>query len=328
MTAARKTETTLVPPPELTAVTYEPVFIMGDHRSGTTLLYQLLASSGAFNITTTYHVICDGEMLATHQAGRTDEAKAELNERFKSLNLNTRLIDEMELNAETPEEYGLILHRRTGKLTLTPKTFSAFDEICRTMQLVSGHPERPLLLKNPWDFSAFMTVHQLFPRAKMVFIHRHPVHVLNSQLKAMHKNWSEGNPYVSMMSETFARMQRKPLARRFMYWVTDPHSRVRLAQRIVTRRAVQSANYFLKNIDRLPQEQYVSLGYEEMCRDANREIGRVLEFLNVTSATGVDFQAQISPRPTRLLPGLERAAASLERQFQHINAYHGYTGPP
>ncbi|NJN24394.1 MAG: sulfotransferase [Acaryochloridaceae cyanobacterium RL_2_7] len=36
-------------------VKVEPIFIMGDHRSGTTLLYQLLAMSEAVHYVMAYH---------------------------------------------------------------------------------------------------------------------------------------------------------------------------------------------------------------------------------------------------------------------------------
>lgn len=34
-----------------------PVFILGLHRSGTTILYEMLASTGAFDVLTAWHVI-------------------------------------------------------------------------------------------------------------------------------------------------------------------------------------------------------------------------------------------------------------------------------
>ena len=53
-------------------LSFDPVFIVGDHRSGTTVLYQLLASTGAFSVVTAYHVICYDRIVADHlfkQAG-------------------------------------------------------------------------------------------------------------------------------------------------------------------------------------------------------------------------------------------------------------------
>ena len=307
----------------LREMTYEPIFIIGDHRSGTTLLYQLLARSNAFNITTTYHVIGYRSLLAEAIAGRTDQAKEDLNERFRQLHLDTRVIDEFELNAETPEEYGIILHGETGRLTLESRTRHAFDEMCRKIQFVSGTPGRPLLLKNPWDFPHFLRVHELFPDAKLVFIHRHPVHVLNSQLKAMRQNWHEGNAYIEMLSETFSRMQRSRLIRSLMRWGTDPESRVRLSQRLVTRRSLKSMRYFLNHVDQIPDGLAIHVAYESLCENADQEIDRVLRFLGAKECQE-SLQGEIAPRPVRLLPGIEANARTLDRRYAPLYARHGY----
>lgn len=312
----------------LDGVTYEPVFIMGDHRSGTTLLYQLLRDTNAFTITTAYQVIRYGELLANHFAGRTEIAQQELNREFQQLRLDTRVIDEVALNADTPEEYGLILHALTGQLTLSRKTLPAFDEICRKMQVISGQPDRRLLLKNPWDYGCFLDVHELFPRAKMVFIHRHPLTTINSQLKAMQKNWTDGNPYTCLLSPTFAKLQRRGIVKRFMRWATNPDSRIHLARHAVIRRAERSADYYLKNISRLPAETYLSVRYEDLCENADREIGRILDFLAVPPVTDRSWQGEIAPRPVRLLPGLARAGDSLARRFSTFLSYHHYGALP
>lgn len=308
---------------KLRDVSYEPIFIIGDHRSGTTLLYQLLASSGAFNITTTYHVIGYPSLVAHALNGSTEEAKEHLNQRFRDLNLTTRVIDEMELNADTPEEYGIILHSEAGKLILDDESLPAFDLMSRKLQFISGHPDRPLLLKNPWDYPNFWTIRRLFPEAKMIFIHRHPVDTINSQLKAMRQNWHEGNPYIEMLSDAFAHLQRHRVVRPFMRWVTDPHSRVRLGQRMVTRRARASMNYYLRNIEKLAPSRYISVKYESLCADATSEIERILAFLGV-HVPAQDYQGQIAPRPVRLLPGLEADAAKFDRIFRPLYERHDY----
>src|SRR5262245_23063656 len=66
-------------------VEFQPVFIQGEHRSGTTLLYKLLAQSGCFNIVTVYHLLHYDELLANHLSVTEAEARRSLDERFKSL---------------------------------------------------------------------------------------------------------------------------------------------------------------------------------------------------------------------------------------------------
>ena len=48
----------------LESVDLQPVFIVGDSRSGTTVLYHLLARTGCFNPVTVYHILCGHELLS------------------------------------------------------------------------------------------------------------------------------------------------------------------------------------------------------------------------------------------------------------------------
>ena len=49
--------------PKLESVPVRPVFILGEPRSGTTLLYKLLGLSGCFNIVTVYHLMRYDELM-------------------------------------------------------------------------------------------------------------------------------------------------------------------------------------------------------------------------------------------------------------------------
>jgi hypothetical protein len=304
-------------------VTYEPVFIIGDHRSGTTLLYSLLCSSGAFNGMSVYHAICYRSLLANEAAGQTATAKRQLEARFASLGLTTRLIDNIPLNAETPEEYGLVLHAECKRLQLSDKTVGVFDTLCRKIQYLSGAPARPLIQKNPWDFGSFMEVRRLYPRAKFVFIHRSPLHVINSQLKVMHGNWTEGNLYVEMLSSTFAWAQRQRPLKALMAWATNPESRVALARRVLTRRACKAIDYYFRHIGELPPGDYVALTYEELCREPNAVLQKVFAFLGASLPEGSDYSRDIAPRPVKLLPGLQPLAERPPAAFQKYMAHHG-----
>ncbi len=304
-------------------VQYRPVFIVGDHRSGTTILYKLLALTECFNILTVYHVLCYDELLANHTRGTTDEAQQKLNDLFDSLNLSTRIIDNMEVNADLPEEYCMVLHPRSKRVQLTRKNAELFDELCKKIQYISDS-SRLLLLKNPWDLNNFITIKELVPNAKLVFIHRHPVHILNSQLRAMHQNWTEGNPYVQQLSATWARLQNNSLFAWYMRWMTNPNSKVQLARRILTFPASRSMHYFFNNIESLSQSDYILIRYEDLCENPNSHIRSILDFLEIKSRAEVDYTKWIKPRPLRLLPGLKRAERKLHMKFHKVLAYHGY----
>ncbi|WP_410969796.1 hypothetical protein, partial [Salmonella sp. SAL4450] len=77
----------------LEGLSFHPVFIMGDHRSGTTMLYQWLAATEAFTVVTAYHVIRYDQILSDHFNGRTDSSRRELAELFDRQGLTDRIID-------------------------------------------------------------------------------------------------------------------------------------------------------------------------------------------------------------------------------------------
>jgi LPS sulfotransferase NodH len=75
-------------------VPLRPIFIVGAHRSGTTLLHRLLAQTGCFNYLSAYQVLRYDEILAHHAEGTTAAEKAKLMREFDELGLKNRIIDD------------------------------------------------------------------------------------------------------------------------------------------------------------------------------------------------------------------------------------------
>src|SRR3972149_9521711 len=97
--------------PLIQDIDFDPIFILGDHRSGTTLLYQLLASTQYFNYANFYHITHYDEILQNHIKGNTASAKEKLNQLLQSLGLHDRIFDGVRVSPDLPEEYGYILWR-------------------------------------------------------------------------------------------------------------------------------------------------------------------------------------------------------------------------
>ena len=305
-------------------VAYRPIIVLGEHRSGTTLLYKLLALTDTFNVQTAYHTMCYDTLLANHAQGRGADAREELNRLFASLNLQTRLVDNMAFDPDYPEEYCFLLQRYSRRFHLTPRNFPHFDEMCRKIQYVS-HPERPLLLKNPFDYGNFAAVKRLLPAAKFIFIHRHPIAVLSSQLRMVRRNWTEGNPINQLYSATYAALQKNRAVMRLMQWATGPDSRLQLARRLITRRTRKHADYFLEHVDRLKAGDFVATRYEDLCADPQGEMERILDFLDVHPSAPIDFRESINPRPLQILPRIKGIEDQLLKDFQRMLAHQGYS---
>jgi hypothetical protein len=308
---------------QLSGVTYDPVFVLGELRSGTTILYKLLALSGSFNYLTAYQSLYYGQLLANHNNGTTAQVCQELNDLLRALGVSTRLVDEIEFTADYPEEYCFVLQARSLSFRLRRRNLRTFDQLCRTLQY-TGDRGRRLLLKNPFDFDNFLTIKRLVPSARFVFIHRHPLFTLNSMLQMVRRNWREGNVIFQLYSPTYARLQGNHAFRGLVQWLLKSDSPLQLGRRMLARRIARRARYYRQHITELPDADYLSLRYEDLCRDPQGQMERIFLFLGEAPRHAVDYAPWIRPRRLDLLPDLKRVEATLQQRFQTAITYHGY----
>jgi hypothetical protein len=305
-------------------IAINPVFIMGLHRSGTTLLYELMGMTGMFNVLTAYHALCYDSLLANHFEGCSLQERQKLNDWFASLNMETRLIDNVKLNADMPEEFGMVIHPRCGTMRVTPTSFPFFQQICRKVQITSDL-SKILLLKNPWDFDGFLFLKSKLPQAKFIFIHRHPIHILDSQLKALHTYWSSPNPYISRLSHTYSVIQNNFLLRRIFRKATDPSSKIPLLQIFLGLKISLSMKKYIQDISSLPLSSYMSLRYEDLCENPKQVFKNIYEFVNLDPQQDLPFERHIQPRPFKLHPALAGNLQAINKRFEECMAYHGYS---
>lgn len=307
-------------------VSFQPVFIIGDHRSGTTLLHRLLAETGCFNFVTAYHVIRYDQVLAAHLAGRTEQARQDLMKEFQSLGLTGRIIDDVPATPDSPIEYGFGLASKERRNRLTPETLPRFMELARKIQFVSSDRSRPLLLKNPWDALNFMEIRDMFPRARFVFIHRHPLLVITSQLRATRSLLAQRNPFAEMLVPFYRRLHERPLRLRAARLLDRPPFRI--IERTTALHAVRIARYFLDHIGSLPASSYVSVQYEELCQDRDKTLGKITGFLRVSPRGLGLYQDEIAPRPPRVSADARRVYSGILKKLKPYLDYHGYGVEP
>lgn len=308
---------------QLRSVTYAPVFVMGENRSGTTILCKLLALSGSFNYLTTYHTLYYEQLLANNANGSAVRARKKLDAFLRSAGITSRLVDEIEADVDYSEEYNVILWTRSRSLRLHRRNFRIFDEMCRKLQH-TGDLGRKLLLRNPSDFDNFLTIKRLVPGAKFVFVHRYPLNTLNSLMRMLRRNWYKGNIFNQLHSRTYTRLQYNPVFTALIQWLLSPDSRVQVGRRLLTRRIARRSNYYIQHIGELSDGDYISLRYEDLCKDPRGQMERIFHFLGVTPRHEPDYERLIRPRRLSLLPELERIETSLQQRFQIVITYHGY----
>jgi hypothetical protein len=303
----------------LDGLAFRPVFIVGSARSGTTVLYQLLARTGRFNWVSTYHLVNRDELLAAHFAGRTGEAKAALAQRLRQLGVTGARFDGVEVSPDFPEEYGFAI-AEGSRQQLTPRTLPRFLELCRKVQLVSGG-ERPLLLKNPWDSRRFLYVKQVLPESRFIFIHRNPADVVHSMRAGLRALLDDYNPYHALLAPFYDRLMKSPLRRRLTRLMLGRRG---VGPRFVRWQVARTARYFVDNVGALPAGDHLSVRYEDLCRDPGGVVNSILRFLGEPENHEVRYEDLIRPRrPGRETEGGERAI--LKRlELKPYLAYCGY----
>jgi hypothetical protein len=302
-------------------VEYRPIFLMGDHRSGTSLLYSLLDASGCFNVVRAYHLMCYQRILADHRNNRAAEAKAALNEWLRAAGQEDRVIDAFRVSADTVEEYGFHICA-SSRPRLTARSLPAFDELCRKIQLTS-QPEQPILLKNPWDWANFLRVRDLVPGAKFIFVHRNPLRVISSQINAMRALFAEESPYQARLADWYRRLHSSPWKLAATRWLLASDGNASL--RITTRHVRRASQYFLDHHRMLDSNDYIEVRYEDLCSRADETIGAILGFLQLQGRRSVDYSSFISPRPAPLCTAVDKRKHELFAQLATYCTHCTYT---
>jgi hypothetical protein len=295
---------------KIQGVSFNPVFIIGPHRSGTTILYKILLESGCFNGVTAHHIINQNRLLYLHETGGEDQARIDLIRLFDSKGLKDRDFDSMKISPDLPEEYCFAFKYQGRRPVLSPNNLDSFTQFCRKLQYIQDR-QRPLLLKNPFETVNFVPVAKAFPNAKFVFIYRHPAEVMNSHVRSIRGVLEKKNEYVALVWERYRRLYENPaklaLARAlycgsspFLYWQ-------------VRRNIANIYDYVAGNIDTLGSAA-IGLTYQELCERPNESIGSILQFLGVREPVSCDYGQFIQPRTSPLLPEIERDLPTIEQR--------------
>lgn len=274
-------------------IDFQPVFILGLHRSGTSILYKMLTATGCFTPVTAYHLIRYNQLLSDYETNKIESSKKELTESFRKKGLKDRGIDRLQITADFAEEYGFLLGQKTFQMYIAPKNLSLFIELGKKVQYISNN-KKPILFKNPYDLSNFLYIKQMFPTAKFVFIHRHPFKTLSSNIKAVRLLLQDKNPYTTQLFKLYNKTYENPLILYPSKWSFLNFSAIGMV--LLTRYSSKSIKYYLKNIEHLPEQDYVTITYEDLCINPKKNIETIMKCLNIAIPKKIDFSSFIKPR--------------------------------
>lgn len=248
-------EARLGTPDERAAVDVEPIFILGHWRSGTTWLYTLLSRSPEFGFV---------DPIATGLPHNFRVLGPALRPVFNAALPKHRLIDNVPVRADSPQEdeVGLAnlcplshFHWLSFPQTLAdalPRMlfFEGADNhdveawersVARFLGKVSNVAGgKPILVKNPSHTARLDRLLRIFPRAKVIHLHRHPDEVFRSMrgfyenlLPALSFQEVPEIDFDGLILDTMEAMNRK----------------------------------FLRESEGLPSSRFVDLSYEELRQD-------------------------------------------------------------
>ena len=280
---------------------FRPVFIMGHHRSGTTILYQLLAQTALFNLTTAYHVLNRHRLLALHAAGEEPQAREELRRQFEARGLRDREFDSIKITPDIPEEYAYALEPQGPRPRLSPQNLDGFQRFCRTVTATQD-PARPLLLKNPYDTGNFLYIQEALPAAVFVYIHRDPVEVVSSQIRAIRSLLEKKNEYAALVVEGYRRLYEQPFnlaLLRFLCAVRFP-----LLVGTVARNLARVNDHVLRHGEQMGDRCF-NLTYAELCAAPAQTISAILQFLGRRDVPERDYAGLVKPRRSEPPPEVE-----------------------
>ena len=97
-----------------------------------------------------------------------------------------------------------------------------------------------------------------------------------------------------------------------------------LGLRRVTKASIESATYFLENVESLPEKDYLCLRYEDLCKAPEATIQKILGFLALEPRVTLEYEKLIKPRSIKLLPEVQRQYEQIRNQLQPYFTHHGY----
>jgi len=133
-------------------------------------------------------------------------------------------------------------------------------------------------------------------------------------------------PFVAMIAPWYARLHERPLQLRVIRWLDS--SPFYLWTRLVGLHTIRVARYFLANFGSLPASAYVSVKYEDLCREPDVTMNRILEFVGVVPAQPVSWKSRIQPRQPKVLPEVARQYRRLLNRLRPYLEFHRYEPEP
>lgn len=292
------------------------LFLLGAHRSGTTWLHQLLATSTQISCLTYWDVL---------QQLHKGSTSLNRNDIQKSLEKEgaSRGFDDVAVGLDLPEEYGFLLeHGAFGMYTRRPISNSDFGPLRQLLDNKAKDFAQPkwLMVKNPVDFyDGFLHISEQFPDSKLLFLHRHPFAVFRSQVMAWRHLAKSYNTYLATLDPTYAKAMADPRSRAALQF--SLYSRTFLETMLLT--LAESFDFHLEHEQELSQ-QAMRLRYEDLCRDPLPTLAKVSDWLGLSHGLAAPERLSVQTRRLTQDPLILEVYATHSERFSAYRQWLGY----
>lgn len=254
-----------------------PIFIIGPHRSGTTILQQILCLHSKIATPRTYSDIFDMFPIFSKKYGR-----------FLIPSKMYRSIDNIIAGFDSPQEAQGLIFRYFEKqmVKYNPATSEDVKNYMRKILLIEG--KNRFLWKTPYLSIRVPEVNVLFPDAKFIYLHRDPITCIDSKIKFIHI-WQDiaENPtflYRSLVGKNdhfelggsgyfWERLNRTINLR---YLPPDPHA--------LTQDHLDWVERALKDLNSLASsDKTCFLNYTKLILEPKTSLDRLFEFVDLTN---------------------------------------------
>lgn len=296
-------------------IEFRPVFIIGMHRSGTTLLNRMLAASGAFNVTSLFHIVNRHRLLRLHSfPDELEASRSELAGSLRDAGVHTRAYDSMTVGVDETEEYAWALDHQGRWPLLNERNLPGFLTFARKVQFVQNQA-RPLLLKSPYDVVNFAYLRNVFPTAPFIFIHRNPIEVANSQYRMYRNVIDHRDLYEALLSDGLRALYDSPTKLALTRLAFS--ERLEILFWLVCRRIIQACGYLTKHVPSVDGPT-VTFTYPELCTQPADVVHRVLACVGTEARVEPNYQSMIQVRESKLHSSVLRHQQRIEK---HTRSY-------
>lgn len=261
--------------PEIDRITLAPpIIVAGSMRSGTTRLQRLLACDPAFTALRLYEAQCPvpgPKSFAARAAGKPDPRIAQVGRMLRFISSINPAIQHAHPTGplEVDEELGLNEQSLSGAMIEAQRRVPSFARHCEQVDQTPVYtrmerllklrtwfagvdPAKSHVLKTPQHLQDLAALHQTFPEAKLLFLHRDPVQLVASGASLA---WNQMVIQSDHVDPAWIGQE----------WLHKTEYRLRVTA------AVR---------ERIPAEYQLDLTFEEMNADWRGAIARVYRFLD------------------------------------------------